>query len=77
MKSESYPILTTESQPIADMGATAAQGVPPLQATDAALRAGTIAGDPSATQQYVESLLDGLSRLNEAGRLLEVLPPLW
>lgn len=77
MKSESYPMLTTNNQPIADMGATVVQGVTPIQATDAALRAGTIAGDPSATQQYVESLLDGLSRLNEAGRLLEVLPPLW
>lgn len=77
MKPEIYPSITAENQPIVDMGATAVQGVTPIQATDAALRAGTIAGDPAATQQYVESLLDGLSRLNEAGRLLEVLPPLW
>lgn len=70
-------MITAENQPIVDMTATAVQGVTPLQATDAALRAATIAGDPNATQQYVESLLDGLSRLDEAGRLLEVLPPLW
>lgn len=43
---------------------------------DAANFAGMIANDPDATQRYLDSLLSVIELVDDAGRLMEVLP-LW
>lgn len=45
-------------------------------AADAANFAGLIANDPDATQRYIDSLLSVIELVDDAGRLMEVLP-LW
>lgn len=48
----------------------------PLATADAADFAGMVADDPEATQRYLDSLLVVLDLVEDAQRLMEVLP-LW
>lgn len=55
---------------------SSAAALDPQAAVDAANFAGMVANDPDATQRYVDSLLRVIELVDDAGRLVEVLP-LW
>jgi len=62
--------------PTVEPVAEAVPALAPQQVADAANFAGMVAGDPDATGRYVESLLRVIELVDDAGRLMEVLP-LW
>lgn len=63
-------------EPVSEVVAGAAPAFDPQTAADAANFAGLIADNPDATQRYLDSLLRLIELVDDAGRLVEVLP-LW
>lgn len=66
-------------EPVAEVVADTVPALDPQTVADAANAAnfaGLVAGDPDATGRYIESLLRVIELVDDAGRLVEVLP-LW
>lgn len=68
--------VTAVQQSVVDLGAVLPSGTESQQLADTADIAGVIAGDPVATEQYVNSLLQVLELIDEAGPFVDLLP-LW
>lgn len=76
MTDELIQAVVPTVEPVAEVVADTAPALDPQLVANAANFAGMVAGDPDATGRYVESLLRVIELVDDAGRLMEVLP-LW
>lgn len=76
MTDELIQVALPAVEPVAEVVADAASTVDSQAAVDLANFAGMVADDPDATQRYLDSLLRVMNLVDDAGRLMEVLP-LW
>ena len=68
--------VTPVQQSVVNLGGALPSGSEAQQLADTAHIAGVIAGDPVATEQYVNSLLRVVELIDEAGPFVDLLP-LW
>jgi len=73
---ELYSVVIPSADRVTEVVANTAPALDPQQLADAANFAGMVADDPDATQRYIDSLLRVIELVDDAGRLMEVLP-LW
>lgn len=76
MTDELIQAFIPASEQVAEVVAETAPALDPQAVANAANFAGVISGDPDATGRYIESLLRVIELVDDAGRLVEVLP-LW
>lgn len=76
MTDELIQVAVPAVEPVAEVVADTAPALDPQVMANAADFAGLVANDPDATQRYIDNLLRVIELVDDAGRLMEVLP-LW
>lgn len=69
-------VMIPSADGVTEVVTNTAPALDPQQLADAADFAGLVANDPDATQRYIDNLLRVIELVDDAGRLMEVLP-LW